>query len=63
VRLCALQLEVRKSLPGMNPQRADILPAGLLIIDVVLQRTEHEQALVSTNDLLLGTLLLSRRRA
>jgi exopolyphosphatase/guanosine-5'-triphosphate,3'-diphosphate pyrophosphatase len=62
-RLRALDLDARKALPGMNPQRADILPAGLLIIDVVLERTQHEQALVSTNDLLLGTLLLSRRRA
>lgn len=61
--LRASNLQARKALPGMNPQRADILLGGLLIIDVVLERTQHEQALVSTNDLLLGTLLLSRRRA
>lgn len=59
-RLRSLDLERRKALPGMNPQRADILLAGLTIIDTVLERTQQDQALVSTNDLLLGTLL--RRR-
>lgn len=61
--LGSLHLNQRKALPGMNPQRADILLAGLIIIDDVLVRSQQEQALVSTNDLLLGTLLLSRRRA
>jgi exopolyphosphatase/guanosine-5'-triphosphate,3'-diphosphate pyrophosphatase len=62
-RLCSMNLDERKALPGMNPQRADILPAGLIIVDTVLERTNQDRALVSTNDLLLGTLLLSRRRA
>jgi exopolyphosphatase/guanosine-5'-triphosphate,3'-diphosphate pyrophosphatase len=61
--LRSLDLDARKALPGMNPQRADILLAGLLIVDVVLDRTQQKQAVVSTNDLLLGTLLLSRRHA
>ena len=56
-RLRALDLRVRKTLPGMNPQRADILLAGLLIIDLVFELSHHNRALVSTNDLLLGTLL------
>jgi exopolyphosphatase/guanosine-5'-triphosphate,3'-diphosphate pyrophosphatase len=50
-------LAARRSLPGMNPQRADILLGGLIILEVMFQRTRHEQALVSTSDLLLGTLL------
>lgn len=56
-RLRDLDLEARKRLPGINPQRADIILAGLLILEVVFERTVHERALVSTNDLLLGTLL------
>ena len=56
--LRTLKLEDRKALPGMNPQRADILLAGLIIIDVVFDLTGHGRSLVSTNDLLLGTLLL-----
>ena len=55
-RLRAQDLRVRKTLPGMNPQRADILLAGLLIIDLVFELARHDRALVSTNDLLLGTL-------
>jgi exopolyphosphatase/guanosine-5'-triphosphate,3'-diphosphate pyrophosphatase len=50
-------LEKRKKLAGMNPQRADILLAGLIILDTVLRSTNHTQAIVSTNDLLLGTLV------
>ncbi|MFN2450635.1 MAG: hypothetical protein ABR508_12755 [Candidatus Baltobacteraceae bacterium] len=50
-------LEQRKNTAGINPQRADILPAGLLILDEVFALTDHEQAQVSSNDLLLGTLL------
>ncbi len=56
--LRTLNIEERKALPGMNPQRADILLGGLLIIDVVFEITGHDRSLVSTNDLLLGTLLL-----
>ena len=56
-RLRDLDLEARKALAGINPQRADIILGGLLILEVVFERTGHERALVSTNDLLLGTLL------
>lgn len=57
-RLCGESLEARKVLPGMNPQRADILLGGLLILEAVYRCTGHDRALVSTNDLLLGTLLV-----
>ncbi|HZZ64048.1 MAG TPA: hypothetical protein VFE17_00990 [Candidatus Baltobacteraceae bacterium] len=56
--LSARSLEERKALPGMNPQRADILLGGLIILEIVLERTGHKEALVTTNDLLLGTLLI-----
>ncbi len=56
-RLRGLDLHARKAIPGMNPQRADILLAGLLIVEQVFELLAHERALVSSNDLLLGTLL------
>jgi exopolyphosphatase/guanosine-5'-triphosphate,3'-diphosphate pyrophosphatase len=56
-RLLRMHLEDRKGLAGMNPQRADILPAGLIIIERFLTTSQHRSALVSTNDVLLGYLL------
>ena len=55
--LASLPLEDRKDLPGMNPQRADILLAGAIILDEVRAATGHDDVTVSTNDLLLGYLL------
>jgi exopolyphosphatase/guanosine-5'-triphosphate,3'-diphosphate pyrophosphatase len=56
-RLASLPLEKRKEIPGMVAQRADILLAGTLILDEACALTGHAEALVSTNDLLLGYLL------
>lgn len=56
-RLAATPLEDRKTLAGMNPQRADILLGGLLIIDRILQASAAAGMLVSTSDVLLGYLL------
>ncbi len=56
-RLASLELAQRKELPGMIAQRADILLAGALILDETCALTGHAEALVSTNDLLLGYLL------
>ena len=35
-RLCALPLEERRQLPGINPERADIIIAGAAIIDTLM---------------------------
>jgi exopolyphosphatase/guanosine-5'-triphosphate,3'-diphosphate pyrophosphatase len=56
-RLAATPLEQRKTLAGMNPQRADILLGGLLLIAIVAQASGVNVALVSTSDVLLGYLL------
>lgn len=56
-RLSRMSVEKRKALPGMNPQRADILLAGLIVLDAAFRRTLHDRATVSTNDILLGFLL------
>jgi exopolyphosphatase/guanosine-5'-triphosphate,3'-diphosphate pyrophosphatase len=56
-RLAETPLEQRKALAGMNPQRADILLAGLLIIQQVVEAVKDSTPLVSTSDVLLGYLL------
>ncbi|HTV93723.1 MAG TPA: hypothetical protein VMG98_13490 [Verrucomicrobiae bacterium] len=57
VRLCALPLKERKALAGMKPQRADILPAGIIVLETVLDLIGHDRATATTADLLLGYLL------
>lgn len=49
-------LPARKALPGMNPQRADILLAGSIVLQSVFERAGCERATVSTNDILIGFL-------
>jgi len=60
--LCELPLAKRRTVPGMNPQRVDILPAGILILDTALEMLGHDCATVSYSDLLLGYLLLQREK-
>ena len=57
VRLCALPLKERKTLAGMKPQRADILPAGIIVLETVLDMIGEDRATATTADLLLGHLL------
>ncbi len=59
VRLLDAPLAERKAFPGMIPQRADILPGGALIVSEALALLGCEEAVVETNDLLLGYLLHS----
>jgi exopolyphosphatase / guanosine-5'-triphosphate,3'-diphosphate pyrophosphatase len=63
VRLCGLPLVERKKLDGMKPQRADILPAGIIVLETVLDLLGHDRATATTSDLLLGYLLQQRDRA
>jgi exopolyphosphatase/guanosine-5'-triphosphate,3'-diphosphate pyrophosphatase len=60
VRMCALSLKERRAIPGMKPQRADILPAGIIVLETVLDLAGHDRAVATTADLLLGYLLLQR---
>ena len=60
VRLCGLPLDDRKKLEGMKPQRADILPAGIIVLETVLDLVGHDRATATTADLLLGYLLAQR---
>ncbi len=61
-RLCTLDLERRKSLPGMRPQRADILPAGIILLATAMEMLGKRSAIIAPGDLLLGVLLQERDR-
>ena len=62
VRLCALSYKERRELVGMKPHRADILPAGIIVLETALELLGHDRATATTADLLLGYLLQQRDR-
>ena len=55
-RLLALPLGKRKEIAGLNPQRADIFPGGIIVIEEALDLLGAHSVTVSTGDLLLGYL-------
>ncbi len=59
-RLSEMNLEERKRVAGMKPQRADILPAGIVVLDAALETLGRDDAIATTSDLLLGFLLQQR---
>jgi exopolyphosphatase/guanosine-5'-triphosphate,3'-diphosphate pyrophosphatase len=56
-RLCALPLAERRVLPGMQPRRADVLPAGALLFETALAHLRASGARVSDRGLRWGILL------
>jgi len=54
--LLARDLDARKALPHIRPQRADILPAGLIVVDETCRLLAVDWFTVSEADLLLGYL-------
>lgn len=56
-RLCALPLSERKRLPGLQPQRADVICAGALILEKALEGLGTEECLVSDRGLRWGLML------
>jgi exopolyphosphatase/pppGpp-phosphohydrolase len=44
----------------MKAQRADILPAGIIVLDTVLDLIKRDAAVATAADLLLGFLLQQR---
>ena len=54
--LLSRDLDARKELPFIRPQRADILPAGLAIIDEAARILGIPNAIVRVDDLLAGYL-------
>ncbi len=59
-RLCdslfQTSLEQRKRIPGLQPERADILPQGVRIISLIMSCLEAEEMIVSESDLLEGVI-------
>lgn len=58
--LLDLTLEARRALPGMLPQRADVIVGGGLVLSEALRALGTRAGLLESNDLLLGYLLLRR---
>jgi exopolyphosphatase/guanosine-5'-triphosphate,3'-diphosphate pyrophosphatase len=61
--LLARNLEDRKAMPHIRPQRADILPAGLIVVDEACRLLGVNAFTVSEADLLLGYLTSPAFRA
>ncbi len=55
--LCSLSVERRRSVPGLNPQRADIILAGLAVTAELLSLVEARSVTVSAFGLREGLLL------
>lgn len=56
-RLLGLSQQERLELPGIDPKRADILPAGALILDQSLKDLEYERCTVSVKGLRYGVMM------
>ena len=54
--LLARDLPSRRAMANIRPQRADILPAGLIIVDAACERLRIDALRVSHADLLAGYL-------
>jgi exopolyphosphatase / guanosine-5'-triphosphate,3'-diphosphate pyrophosphatase len=63
--LCSLPLEQRRKIPGINPERADIIIPGAAILDVFLKELSFDSILITSRGLQDGLLVdyLSRMDA
>ena len=59
VRLGALSLAERRDVPGLEPARAPVIVAGLVVLGAVLDRFGIDEAIVSERDILHGAALLA----
>ncbi len=57
-KLCALSLAVRKEIQGLEPQRADIVVPGLLILITFMEMLRFKEVIISDTGLLEGALLV-----
>lgn len=53
-RLFSVDLEQRKKIPGLQPERADIIPQGSRIIELIMSLLGAREMIVSESDLLEG---------
>ncbi len=63
--LCSLPLEQRRKIPGMNPERADIIIPGAAILDMFMKELSFESIIITPRGLQDGLLVdyLSRMDA
>ena len=62
-RLGALALPERRGVPGLEPARAPVIVAGLVVLGCVLDRFGIDEAIVSERDILHGATLLAAGKA
>ncbi len=55
--LCSRTLEARREIPGINPNRADVLIAGAAILQTVMEEQGFESVIVSSRNLQNGVLV------
>jgi exopolyphosphatase/guanosine-5'-triphosphate,3'-diphosphate pyrophosphatase len=55
-RLCATPLAERRTLPGLQPKRADVICAGAMILEAAMERLTAEQVVVSDRGVRWGLL-------
>ncbi len=55
-RLLAMDVEQRRALPGLQPKRADVIAAGALIIDELMDVGGYDAYVASESDSLIGLL-------
>ncbi len=55
--LCSLPLAERKKIPGINPERADIIIAGVAIIETIMEEFDLKAINISNRDLRDGLLV------
>jgi exopolyphosphatase/guanosine-5'-triphosphate,3'-diphosphate pyrophosphatase len=58
-RLGAMTLEQRRTVPGLEPARAPVIVAGIVVLGCVLDRFGLAEAIVSERDILHGAALLT----
>ena len=58
-RLATMTLEQRRTVPGLEPARAPVIVAGLVVLGCVLDRFGLGEAIVSERDILHGAALLA----
>jgi exopolyphosphatase/guanosine-5'-triphosphate,3'-diphosphate pyrophosphatase len=55
--LCSLDLEKRKKVPGINPERADIIIGGAVILETLMDELDIDEVLINERGLRDGLLV------
>lgn len=58
-----MPLSVRKRLPGLQPERADIITSGTLIVLIIMDIFDKQDIIISESDILEGIIINMKRKA